>query len=483
MADYGITGFGAYVPRLRLERGAIAAAHAWMAPNLEGLAKGERSFASWDEDAITMGVEAARDCLGTASREGISRLTLASTSFPYADLQNSVIAAGALALGDRIATSDIGGSQRAGVAGLVQALRQGQGEHLFIASDRLHAKPASTQEMNYGAGAASFRMGTENVIAKLRGSGLVLAQFVDHFRSSEVAYDYFWEDRWIRDEGYGKLIPRAIKAALADAELAVADIDCLIVASPLKGAVAGIGKQLGFTGRIVDALEASVGYTGLAHPLLMLAGALQTAKPGERLLLLGFGQGAEALILEVTDAVADFSPKRGLAAVIADKILTTDYLRMASFYREIDLEWGMRSEAVGKAALTTVYREAHQLSSFVAGKCQVCGFVQFPQLAYCVNPKCHAPASQFTPHSLTEEPARVLTYTSDRLSYYPAPPLYVGFVQFDIGARLLMETVDVGPEGIEEGTQLRLVFRIKEPDKVRSFNRYFWKTTPIAKGV
>jgi uncharacterized OB-fold protein len=46
-----------------------------------------------------------------------------------------------------------------------------------------------------------------------------------------------------------------------------------------------------------------------------------------------------------------------------------------------------------------------------------------------------------------------------------------------------METVDVGPEGVDVGAPLRIVFRIKEPDKARSFNRYFWKATPIAKGA
>jgi len=483
MKHYGITGFGAYVPRLRLARGAIATAHAWMAPSLKGLAKGERSFASWDEDSITMGVEAARDCLAASNRAGITALTLASTTLPYADLQNSAIVAGALGLGAHVITADTGGSQRAGVTGLAQALRDPSGETLFIAADRLHAKPASTMEMNYGAGAAAFRLGAENVIATCLGFGSVLAQFIDHFRNSESTDDYFWEERWIRDEGYGKLVPRAVRAALADANLAISDITTLVLAAPLKNVVPAIAKQIGFTGQIAENLEADIGYTGLAHPLLMLAGALQSAKPGDRLLVIGFGQGAEALILQVTDAITGFAPKRGLAKIMADKIVTTDYLRMLSFYRRIELEWGMRGEANGKAALTTAYRESRQLSAFVAGKCQACGFVQFPQLAYCVNPECQAPAAQFTAHSLSDEPAKVLTYTSDWLSYYPAPPLYVGFVQFDIGARLLMETVDVGPAGLETGTPLRVVFRIKEPDKVRGFNRYFWKTTPIAEGV
>jgi uncharacterized OB-fold protein len=105
--------------------------------------------------------------------------------------------------------------------------------------------------------------------------------------------------------------------------------------------------------------------------------------------------------------------------------------------------------------------------------------VQFPQLAYCVNPACKAPAAQFDSVSLVDEPARILTFTADWLSYHPAPPLYVGFVQFDNGARLLMETVDAPSEAIDVGVPVRMVFRIKERDATRGFNRYFWKSTPI----
>jgi uncharacterized OB-fold protein len=55
----------------------------------------------------------------------------------------------------------------------------------------------------------------------------------------------------------------------------------------------------------------------------------------------------------------------------------------------------------------------------------------------------------------------------------------VGFVQFENGARLLMETVDVGVQALEEDMPLRVVYRIKEIDKARGYRRYFWKTTPL----
>src|SRR3546814_9287317 len=47
----------------------------------------------------------------------------------------------------------------------------------------------------------------------------------------------------------------------------------------------------------------------------------------------------------------------------------------------------------------------------------------------------------------------------------------------------MMEVVDVGPEGIEVGTPLKLTYRIKERDRTRGYNRYFWKATPVATGA
>ena len=57
----GIASYGACMPRLRMSRAAIADAHAWAMPGLKGHGKGERALCSWDEDAITLAVAAARD--------------------------------------------------------------------------------------------------------------------------------------------------------------------------------------------------------------------------------------------------------------------------------------------------------------------------------------------------------------------------------------------------------------------------------------
>jgi len=91
MTQTGILAYGAYIPKRRLQRAAIHAANKWFAPGLGGLAKGERAAANWDEDAVTMAVEAARDCLTGLDRAEVQGLTLASTTLPFADRLNAGI--------------------------------------------------------------------------------------------------------------------------------------------------------------------------------------------------------------------------------------------------------------------------------------------------------------------------------------------------------------------------------------------------------
>lgn len=478
---HGITGFGGYVPRLRMERAAIAAAHKWMAPSLRSLAKGRRAFCSWDEDSVTMAVEAVRDANPRRDLSAVGTLLFASTTMPFADMQNGSVVRGAVGLPEHARTIDIGQSQRAGTSALLEALVAPRpGGALVVASDHPRGKAASTQEMTFGAGAAAFTVGDKGVIAELLGSASTSATFVDHFRAEGNKYDYFWEERWIRDEGYMKLVPAAVNAALAEAGVKAGEIQRFIMPSPFRGIATALAKKLGLPpGCEAADLAESCGYTGAAHALLMLAHTLEQAKPGEQILVVGFGEGCDALVLRVTEAIREFKPVRGVGGALADAQSHDAYLRMLSYDDGIDLEWGMRAEKAIKTALTEQYRERHQLAGFVAGRCPKCSTVQFPQLAYCVQPGCNAPGHDFEQIPLADVPAKVLTYTADWLSYHPSPPLYVGFVQFDNGARLQMEMVDVGAAGLDVGMPMRVVYRIKDVDKARGYPRYFWKVTPL----
>ena len=70
---------------------------------------------------------------------------------------------------------------------------------------------------------------------------------------------------------------------------------------------------------VADALGAVCGDTGVAHPLVMLVAALEKAKAGDRILVVGFGQGADALLFEVTPEIAKLPARLGVKGHLARK--------------------------------------------------------------------------------------------------------------------------------------------------------------------
>jgi 3-hydroxy-3-methylglutaryl CoA synthase len=477
MPEIGIKSYAACIPRLRMDRASIAAAHAWSLPSLKGLGKGERSFCNWDEDSITMSVEATRACVASASKQRIGSLVFASTTPPFADLQNASVIVTASGLSANTATLDSGGSLRAGVSALIRALRSREdSDVVIVAADNRRSKPGSTQEMQYGCGALALQLGSGDAIARFLGSASSASSFADHFRAEGEIYDYYWEERWVRDEGYLKIVPDSVEPLLKEAGVRADSIDYFCMPATIAGAAAAVAKRLKIRPEaVVDNLASRCGDTGAAHALMMLAVALEKATPGQKILVIGFGAGCDVLLLESTGAIRGYKSASSVSAALARGVTERNYTKLLSFTGEIDLDWGMRSETDAKTALTQLYRAQDQVIGFNGGRCGDCGAIQFPHLVACVNCGSIKP---LTPYPLADEFAKVATFTADWLMFYPAPPLYVGLVQFDNGARVLMEMVDVDPEKFDVGSTLRMVFRIKEKDSRRHFNRYFWKAAP-----
>ena len=237
----GILAFGAYVPIRRLQRSAIYAANSWFAAGLRGLAAGERAVANWDEDTITMAVEAARDCLTGLDRDGVKAITLASTTLPYADRLNSGVVKEALNLSGAVGAIDATGSLRAGTSALIQALT-GEPGRLVLGSDLRKARAASEGELQQGDAAAAILVGPGDVVAKFLGSYSTTIDFVDHYRTTGSEFDYTWESRWIRDEGYTAVLGKAIADGLAHLGVTGADIDKAIIPIPVRGVSEGLAR-------------------------------------------------------------------------------------------------------------------------------------------------------------------------------------------------------------------------------------------------
>ncbi|MFA7268322.1 MAG: 3-oxoacyl-[acyl-carrier-protein] synthase III C-terminal domain-containing protein [Sterolibacterium sp.] len=479
----GIIGYGGYVPRLRLSRKAVVEANAWYAPQFGGKGKGTRSLANWDEDSITMAVAAARDCLGPdEDRSHVAAVILASSTLPFAERQNAGIVSEALTLGRTVDLLDITGSQRTALTALSDAImraKAGAGNTLVLAADNRKTSAASAAELDYGDGAAALLIGCDKVLAEYLGSATVSVDFVDHFRLAGEEIDYGWEERWIRDEGIGKLVPEAISAALKNSRIEAGQIDYFIFPTSFQKMESQLAKKCGIKEEaVVDGLAQQIGDTGVPHALLLLAKVLETAQPGQTLLLAQFGSGAQAFVFRVTEAVRSFQPKTGISRWLARGVEETSYTKFLSFKGQLRLERGMRGEQDKKTALTTLYRHREAILGLVGGRCEKTGEVHFPPSRLSYTPGQPALDTQ-KPYKLAERRGEVLSWSAESLSFNMSPPHHYGQIDFEGGGRLLMEFTDIARGEVESGTKMDMVFRIKDVDEVRGFNRYFWKATPV----
>lgn len=476
----GIAAYGACVPRLRLPRSTIAAAMGWVNPGLAA-AQGERSICSWDEDSLTLAVEAARDALPDGDRADVGSVTFASTTLPFADRSNATVLATALGLPQGVLAQDAAGSQRAATSALAQALASsaapGARPALVVAADRRLARPGSDQEAAYGHGAAAVVVTPGEGLATLLGARHVAADFVDHYRGAGEPFDYTLEERWTREAGWFHLVPGALGALLESAGVAPGDVRHLVVAAPAAtakrlAALAGLPEQ-----SLADSLHLRCGDIGCGHPLLMLAAVLGRAGPGELILVVGFGQGVDALLLRTTEAVRGFRPARGVEAQLEDRREERSYARFLAHCGLLAVDFGMRAERDNRTAMTVLWRKHEEITAFTGGRCRDCGTLQFPRSRVCVNPDCRRTDTQ-DPERLADGAGRIKTFTEDWLAYSARPPLVYGNVAFAAGGNAFIEFTDFEPGEARVGAPVRFVFRLKDVDRVRGFRRYFWKAAP-----
>ncbi|MEW6349458.1 MAG: SDR family NAD(P)-dependent oxidoreductase [Thermodesulfobacteriota bacterium] len=479
----GIVSYGGYIPRLRLDRMSIFRHMGWFAPAIVMVAQGERSFCNWDEDAVTMAVAAGRDCLSGMDRHEVESLYLCSTTLPFSDRLNAGIVKGALNLKDRLVAQDLTSSLRAGTAGLMNALSAvGSGDAkkaLVIASDKRETKTAYLHEMWFGDGAAAVMVGDSDVIAEFGGSYSVCHDFVDHYRAEGKRYDYQWEERWIRDEGYAKIIPEAVLGLCEKLSISMDQVDKLVFPCFFKAEQRRIAARLGAgPEKTADNLHEVCGETGAAHPLAMLVHTLEEASPGDRIVVAGFGQGCDALYFRVTEKIRDLPRRIGIKGSLDRKVTTDNYLKYLRFRNLLQTEMGIRAEFPCQTSLPTLWRNSRMILGMVGGRCTKCGTPQFPKERVCVNPDCRTIDTQ-EDYEFADVGASIRSFTGDLLAVSLDPPAVYGMIQFDGGGRMMADFTDCELSDLRVDQPVSLVFRKRYTDPERGFTGYFWKAVPL----
>jgi hydroxymethylglutaryl-CoA synthase len=457
----GIVRYGSYVPYFRLTRAAI------------GAGKGERAVASFDEDSVSMAVEAARDAV--RGDVPVDAVLFATLSPPYAEKLNAATIQAALDLPERVASVELGGSSRMGLAALLLGLDLAAAGRraLVCAADVTTGAPGGARESQGGDAAAAFVTGGDgDAIARLAGRASQTMEILDVWRLPEERFGRQWEERFTADTMAPAVIDTA-RRALESAGVAASDLTAVVLDGTSPRGLAGLPKALGLRPeQLADPLAASVGRAGTAHAGLLLARALDGAKPGDRILVVCEADGADALVLEVTDAIRDWRPARSVDRWIASKRNDLAYNTYLKWRGILPFEPPRRPDPERPAAPPMRRHERWKLA-FVGSRCTRCQAGHLPPQRVCV--KCGA-VDQMRDERFADTSCRVATFTLDHLAYSLQPPVVAAFVDYEGGGRFSCELTDVDPKEVAIGNHLEMTFR--RLFTVQGVHNYFWKARP-----
>ena len=482
----GIRSYGGYVPRYRLNKMIVFGGMGWINPANIMNAQGEKAVANFDEDSVTMAVAAGIDCMKGLKRDEIGGVYFASTTAPYKERLNANIVSGALAAKETIRTADFAGGLKAGTTALLAAMDAAKTKSanniVVTASDCRLGKMGSAQELLFGDGAAAFLVGNNNkdIIAELKGSFSSGYDFVDHFRGAETKYDRQWEDRWMRDVGIGQFMPEAVEGLCKKSKVDISEFSKVIYPTYYGGARKKMNKMMNLgPEKVQDNMQAVVGDTGTAQPLVMLAKALEEAKPGDKLLVLSYGSGCDALYFEVTENITRFAPRKGVSGSLANRAELDNYQKYLAWRRMISVETGLRGEEDKVTRWSLVWRNHKMILGMLGSRCKKCKTQHFPPQRICVNPECGA-VDRMEPVYLSDKGGKVFSFTSDMLAATINPPAMYGGIDINGGGRFQMDFTDCTIDDLAVGKQVEFSFRIKFYDSRRDITNYFWKAVPIA---
>lgn len=319
----GISGYGVYIPKLRIKREEYA--KAWGSFAAAGVA--EKSVFGFDEDALTAAVKVTRRALESVplTADKVTRFAMASTSAPYLEKLLSGTVLVSVGMPNTTFTSDHTTSTRAGSEAMLAAfehvMANPSGKAVVAAADAPKASMWDTVEHAFGAGAAAFVMSSDNLIAELEGHVSYASEyFGERFKPKD---DPLVHDLNVKKFAEGSIVlntTRAGSALLKKLERKPEDYQHVVIQQPDARVPTTVASRLQFTdAQLASSLVSKeLGDLGAASVPVALASALDSARVGDRIMVISYGSGAgsDALSFRV---VGDRRPATSVQAETARK--------------------------------------------------------------------------------------------------------------------------------------------------------------------
>ncbi len=330
----GIVSYGVYIPKYRIRAEEIARVWGEREDMAKSLNVFEKSVPDFDEDAVTIGVEAARNAVrrGSIDPARIGAIYAGSESHPYAVKPTGTIVGEAIGVSHELTAADFEFACKAGTAavqaclGLVTANLIDLG--LAIGTDTSQGAPGDALEYTAAAGAAAYIIGRENLAAEIEGFYSFTTDTPDFWRREGMPYPEHG-GRFTGEPGYFKHVTSATRGLLKKMRTIPEDYDYAVFHQPNGKFPVRVAGQLGFSREQIEPglVVPWIGNTYSGSSLIGLAATLDVARPGERVFLASFGSGAgsDAFSIRVCDGIEDVRDKAPKVREFFDNVQYLDY--------------------------------------------------------------------------------------------------------------------------------------------------------------
>ena len=336
----GITSYGAYVPRYRIKSEEIARIWGDDANVGRGLNVHQKSVPGLDEDVATISVTAARQAMRRSPTPvaDIGAIYVGSESHPYAVKPTGTIVQAALDAGPYLTMADYEFACKAGTA----AIQTGMGlvqsgmckTVLAIGADTSQGAPRNALEYSASAGGAALLVGGDkrHILAEIHHTASYTSDTPDFWRREGQKYPSHGE-RFTGEPAYFRHVRLCSERLMEMAHSKARDYTHAVFHQPNGKFPATAAKALGFTEEQYKTglLAPRIGNTYSAAILLGLCNVLDTAKPGDRIFLCGYGSGAGADAFDLTVTKNIDSYDRGEAERLEAQLAETTVLDYASY--------------------------------------------------------------------------------------------------------------------------------------------------------
>jgi len=302
-------------------------------------------------------------------------------------------------------------------------------------------------------------------------------EIIELWRPDNDIFVNSWEERFIREKGYTRVVPEAVSAALEKYHLTPQDFAKAIFYAHNPAQLSLVVRKLGFDikTQVQGLLYDTVGNTGAALSLMLLVAALEEAKAGDRLLLVSYGDGCDVYILRITEEMEKVRARRGIKGHLAAKRELDHYQKYLEWRTLVPVQTTLRPPPEQPSAVALL-RDSKSGLALYGAKCKVCGTPQYPPERVCVN--CGT-KDQFEDYRFADKRGVLATFSQDSswAGVSMDVPVTVTAVDFEGGGRIICDMTDRDPEQVKVGMPVEMTFR--KLRRVGGINNYWWKCQPV----